>query len=72
LPCVFAVGCPPSGEDVWDASVELWADGPEEPPGIGDWPTLPTDDPAEILAADAVSEPDRFWFEDGLFGSFFC
>jgi hypothetical protein len=32
--------------------------------GIGTSPTLPTDVPAEILAADVVSDPlPLFWFE---------
>jgi hypothetical protein len=72
-----------------DPAPEAPAPEPGDPAacGIGDCPTLPTDVPAEILAAETVSEPlpllwslfwfEVFWFEvppgeADLFASFFC
>jgi hypothetical protein len=40
------------GLEVCEASVALWAE-----PGAVGWPALPVDVPAEMFAAEAVSDP---------------
>src|SRR5215212_44185 len=57
---------PPSGVEVCEASVALCGAWPAPACcGIGgDWPTVPTEVPAEILAAETVSEPDPLAWPD--------